>query len=127
MEKIISLILLLVGVLTCNGSDTSFDSIVIGMHIEKPDHNVKEDPGKPIIIRHSPSAPITCILSQNEGVQMMAAEKPVIYYYQIEDECDNVLIYPDEASFVEALFNMNGYVKITLVSEYLNYVGETQL
>ncbi len=112
--------------LSCYGSSQAFNEIYMYVYKMSPDYQ-DPDPDNLNKGRHIPSAPLSCVISHERGVEFLTIQKPEISYYQIEDEDGNVYNYGDEPSFIDALSSMSGEVSIMMASENCNYFGYVEL
>lgn len=125
MKSIVTILIVLFTFLNSYSSGFAGTDIYCCLHRTITDVE-PENPGRPI--RHRlPSAPLSCVISQDKGVEFLTVQKPEILCYQIEDIDGNVYTYGDEPSFIDALFSMSGEVSILMVSENCNYIGYVKL
>ena len=86
-----------------------------------------EDPEPPANGRRTPSVPVMCLISERDGVTFLSSAPTRIIYYEILDEEGMVMTFPNDTSFVHALFSLSGEYELRFTTDEYLYIGYVEL
>ncbi|MDE6768991.1 MAG: hypothetical protein K2J78_04610 [Muribaculaceae bacterium] len=101
-------------------STANNDSDIRSILLQRVDDHIEYTPAG----MRSPTRPIYCTITQQEGIDIPSVDKSEIMLYEIYDEEDNnIFTSVEEETFIDYIFTTTGTVRILLHLPEYNLVG----